>query len=414
MSRTIVGLCVMTLAGSVSIACTDAPAPLTSPRDMVTSVQSASSIPYATGVHTAAIPALDPVFSTGGLPTGINDGDEIIGDQVLHGPGLDSVIGVAWTAHFGLRRFPLGVGQSTGTVGVNNLGQVVMILPGIPPQPIGITPHSAAIWNWFGNVRQLPLLSNYAFTSGSIPIFPSCIPAGINNSSVVAGVCTIPSASFGGSINGPYATIWTKSGTPWPITGTLAPANVTAISDAGYVAGGQVVGGGPGNAVVFTPAGRELILPNPTGKSTSSAEAMAVNNTGQAAGFRIRADPACGTQASQPVVWLTADSALDIGACGSSIPLGSSFAPQTTAVGITDDGIVVGNSVDSASTNNDQRFAFVWTPATGLQRLPGLEGGVAKTQEILVAVAINHRHQVVGWVRNDVQGYFHTLVWTLP
>jgi hypothetical protein len=128
---------------------------------------------------------------------------------------------------------------------------------------------------------------------------------------------------------------------------------------------------------------------------------MAVNDSGWAAGYQTPFDPTCSSP-RQAVAWLKADTVVSLGgACG-----------DLGATGITDDGIVVGTGRTPPSTSS-VRYAFVWTAATGLQRLPGLEGGAALAQEESAALAVNHRHQVLGWVVS-ANGVHHTVIWTLP
>ncbi len=200
-------------------------------------------------------------------------------------------------------------------------------------------------------------------------------------------------------------------GTPWPLTGQVFGGSTNGISDAGYVAGGEPLGLGGNHGLVFTPSGQVRVLPNPpskpAGAHTQYAVALAVNDSGYAAGYRVSTDSAC----ASPVVWLAADTAIVIGPCGGFQNLGPRGPrSMSAATGITDDGIVVGTT----SPFQVRQFAFIWTPALGLQRLPGLQGGVALTHEYSAAVGITKHHQVIGWVGNDVEGYHHVVVWTLP
>jgi hypothetical protein len=79
-----------------------------------------------------------------------------------------------------------------------------------------------------------------------------------------------------------------------------------------------------------------------------------------------------------------------------------------------DDLIIVGTAADSTqSLSNVPTYAFIWTSTTGIQRLPGLEGGAALAEETSAVVAINHVHQVLGTIVT-AGGLQRTVVWTLP
>ena len=181
------------------------------------------------------------------------------------------------------------------------------------------------------------------------------------------------------------------------------------ISSTGFVAASP--DGLSGHALVLTMSGTQRTLPDPrTGAGhagTNLTAALAVNDSGWAAGYRVVGDSTTCADGAQAVAWLAADTAIVIGDCSFTL----TFPTAAAATGISDDGIVVGSAGDPAKGGGP--FAFVWTAASGLQRLPGLEGGTAKIQDWSGAVAINHKHQVLGWVRTSL-GIYRTVVWTLP
>ncbi len=396
MPRTAVNL-VMALT-PVALACSNVPDRVLAPsRDLSVA---AGVIPFASGVHTAAIPALDQTQHTRYIPMALNDWGLIVGQRLS-----SDTLGTAfrWSAHFGLQ-----LTQSGDTVlRVNNAGDVALSEPGNPGTDSLFPSENAAIWDWQGNVRRLRLLSTFFIpvVIGSGDNSPACAgTGGITNAGVVVGFCVVAG-------QGRVPTIWTKFGTPWPISGQLIKGYMPhGISSTGFIAAGPE--GIDGHALVLTMTGAQRMLPDPPmgagHAGTDQTAALAVNDSGWAAGYRVVGDTAgrcSGGQSAQAVAWLAADTAIVIGDCSVSLTF-----PSAAATGISDDGIVVGITTDPASLSP---FAFVWTATRGLQRLPGLEGGGAQTQDWSGAVAINHKHQVLGWVRTSV-GVYRTVVWTLP
>jgi hypothetical protein len=381
----------------IALACSNVPDRVLAPSRALS--VAAGGIPFATGVHTAAIPALDQTQSTHYIPSALNDWGEIVGRR-FSSDTLGSVF--SWTSKYGLRLTQKAGGDTV--LRVNNAGAVALSAPGNPGTDSLFPSNNAAIWDWQGNVRRLRLLSTY-FIPGIIgkgEDSPACAgTGGITDGGVVVGVCHVAG-------HGNVPTIWTKSGTPWPISGHLINGYTpNGISRTGFVAAGP--DGFSGHALVLTMTGIQRVLPDPPAGAghagTSLTAALAVNDSGWAAGYRVVGDSARCSGGTNAVVWLAADTAIVIGDC-SFIPT----FPTAGATGISDDGIVVGITADPASGDP---FAFVWTAAGGLKRLPGLEGGAALSQEWSGAVAINHKHQVLGWVRTSLFAY-RTVVWTLP
>ena len=392
--------------------CADWHSPLASRSGIARSLD-ASSIPYASGVHAAAIPELDTVASCCAMigdvfgVQGMNDLGEVVGTHLIRfqvpgtGQFADSMIAFSWTRDFGVRFLRAAPGNPalgfSNALGVNDRAQVVVTIPGSRGDSVL---SYVGIWNWFGGVRRLRNLSDY-FQQTPLPLGSPCSATGINLAGVAIGVCAIAANA------GPIATVWSAFGTPWPLTGHVFAASANGISDAGYIAGGEPLMLGGNHGLVFTPSGQMRVLPNPPSAHTQYAVALAVNDSGYAAGYRVSTDSGC----ANPVAWLAADTAIVIGPCGGFENLGPGGARSTSAAtGISDDGIVVG----TASAPNVPQFAFVWTPASGLERLPGLAAGIARTHEYSAAIGINKRHQVIGWVANDVEGYHHVVVWSLP
>ena len=332
-------------------------------------------MPYATGVHTASVP-LPAGCETGSL----NDWTELTGSCSPGDTGTAVVF--RWDRARGIQYLTFSNSDTTASPRrVNNSGQVLVELSTFTGGP---SPN-AAIWEWSGALRLLRPVSTYA---------SYCLPGGINDLGAVVGGCDV-SLNF-------FATTWTPFGTPDVVNVAGGPALgggafATAISDAGYVAGW---GGPDDNAWLFTPSRQLLILPMLQNVGAYAMQAMAVNSSGAAAG---NAETGNGNCPNEAVVWLQPDSVTDLGVCGQ-------------ALGITDDNVVVGTGTPNGAEPLDSTFAFVWTAAGGLRRLPNLFGN--STRQNSSASAINRKYQIVGVLRsgprNALSNPTYTMLWTVP
>lgn len=337
---------------------------------MLRSAVAADSLPpYAPGVHVAAIPG----FANAGIGD-INDFGEVVG----------TTTGIAkWQVQRGTQLLALPNGETGFASGVNDMGQVAITLE-------TDTSEIAAIWGWFGTVTPLRLLSTYESPNPNFQK-PTCIASGITNLGIAYGNCTVEGAAFS------FPTRWTKFGTPdglHPAGGSaVIEGQLTAASDSGYVVGlDEGIQTGQRGGFVFTPGNVERIVPGYGGQSSFAtlAEPLAVNDSGYAAGSA----QSTAYQCTRAVAWLKSDSIQDLGICGQ-------------AMAMSDDGIIVGRG------GSGNGFAWVWTAATGIQRLPGLEGGAALAAESSYPVAMNHVHQVLGFVVTSA-GVVDVVIWTLP
>ena len=378
MSRLLVGLVI------VLVACSDATstAPFR-PRNNVTSTSSAS-YPFVQGAHVAAMPGLD---ASDHAINALNDWDEFAGLQSM--PGGVGVTPMHYQTTRGLTVYSPATFDAAA-MGVNNKGQVVIV----NDYDFG-PPWSAAIWDWFGNVRQLPLLSTYGGASAT----NWCEPWAINNSGEVAGSCQVDGQPV------QLATIWKPDGRPWALrvngNGPFVEQihSGVGLSDSGYVTGQLKDGTG----FVFTPRQQLEVLPKYVLNGKSNwVQPSYVNNIGQATGHAtiLPANPSWCTD--HALAWLTPGTITDLGFCGE---------PK----GITDDGIIIA-TLEAAPTDSSGQahlMAVIWTAKKGVQRLPGLEGGSALNLDNSTVSAINHRHQIVGvWWTHD--GAPHFVLWTLP
>jgi len=318
----------------------------------------ASGLPIAAGVHVAALPGLDGPAAT---PAAINDFGEVVGLYVL-----PNGIGTAfkWQGSRGLTTYP-PVGPDAGAV--NNHGDVLL-------QNLG---SQLGIWDWYGNVRPLRLLSTY--TNNAVDS-PFCGLGGINDRDVVVGYCMVGAAPNFRQL----ATVWTPFGTPDVLLtggpGTEISGIASAVSNTGYIVGTDSI---RQSGFVWTGQGKVTYLPYPGGST-----ATAVNDSGWVAGTVSSVDSAA--------VWLHGDSLM-------VLPV----HVFVTVSGISNSGEVVGSSSGAVP------FAWVWTRAHGAQKLPPLEGGTAGAQEVAQAFGINQQHQIIGRVL-ETSGAIHSVIWTLP
>jgi uncharacterized membrane protein len=331
-----------------------------------------NGVKIAAGVHAAALPGLDgPTFAV----RGINDWAEVVGTVTATG-GATSAF--HWQLTRGLT--VLAASGATTAAAVNNFGDVAVTVTTDSGPVVGI-------WPWSGPMRALPRLS--AFHQG--PAGPSCVARGINNARMVVGTCYVP------VLDEETPTVWTPDGRPDGLhpgggsNGVPVEGFAYALSDAGFVAGGPDESSLSPTAFLFTPSDMLVPLPSElTGMASSSWAALAVNDSGWAAGY----SPSSSSPCLRAVAWLRSNAITDLGTCGA-------------ATGITDDAVVVGTATDSAG---HPLYAFAWTADSGLRRLPGLDANGAN--ETSTAVAINRDHQIVGSITS--QGAQHAIMWTLP
>jgi hypothetical protein len=349
-------------------ACSTGTAPdLTSTAGFARSQASAILPPYAPGAHVAALPGLagNSVF-----PMAINDFGEVVGYIEGGAAGLPSAFKYQTTR--GLHTLTLPGGQPSFATSVNDRGQVGITVDVDSGQ-------RAAIWSWFGDVTISKLLSTWVAPNPAG--FPSCQLTGIGENGATVGTCTV------GATLTSLATVWTASGTP----DVLAPSggasritgDATAIGRTGYIIGNDSIASA---GFLFGPGDHERLLP-PLGAS----KAAAVNDSGWVAGT-VFISAAVGSHAA---AWMRGDTVIDLNIVGE-------------AKGISEDGIVAGTSLDPRYPHE---FAFVWTAANGLERLPPLEGGSAGANETTMVIAMNHQHQVLGQVETATG--LQTVVWTI-
>jgi probable HAF family extracellular repeat protein len=130
----------------------------------------------------------------------------------------------------------------------------------------------------------------------------------------------------------------------------------------------------------------------------SDAEAHAINNLGQVAGWSTLTQPSNGRY--HAVRWTAAGALQDLGVLGTTPE--SDFSE---ARGSNDQGAVVGSS----STAAGEEHAFLWTASAGMQGLGTLPGGTMSQ-----AFDVNRYGQVVGQSLAAVdESYdFHAFLWT--
>ncbi|HZS58616.1 MAG TPA: hypothetical protein VFA43_05055 [Gemmatimonadaceae bacterium] len=363
-------------AGAIAVcACSSSNTPTAiQTRDAVAAAAADSGFPFVTA-HASALPDLDdPSLAVAAL----NDFAEIVGtwsqnQSLPQAFKYQTTRGLTFLPHSDLQ-------DQTGAWAVNNRGQIAVSGVG-PDFGSGI-----GIWAWNGNLTFLRPLTTFVSGRGN-----GCAPSAINDQGILAGVCETNSAP------GWLATVWTAFGTPWALrtragafiqaagVGPTVEAPAIGYTDSAYASGA----GTDGTGWVRSPAGDMRVVPKPTiGGTTYTIASLVVNNLGQAAG--VASNPAAPRDCTHAIVSLSAASAVvDLG-CGG-------------AFGIDDHGTVVG-TVNSRPV--------IWTAATGLRQLPGLEGGAAKYRETGTAVAINHESQIIGTATMST-GVTHKVLWTL-
>jgi uncharacterized membrane protein len=373
------------LAALAALGCSDVRDPLVAPLRARADVQAVDSFPYALGVHVAALPGLDNPRL---LIRAMNDWGEIVGAFL---PDTGPSQAFKWQATRGLTLLILPSGEEAAATGVNDFGQVSLT---ISPLSFDTTGQRPAIWNWFGDVQELRLLSTFHHPPPSTQ--PFCTSTGINNNGMVFGDCTVLGQAS------PLPTIWSRFGNPdalHPGGGTVAVHGQTsAFSESGFIAGVEPDTAVARGGFVFTPFRQLRTLEKLSigGVPVAATVTDAINDSGQVAGTAFTENLIPGACDQYAVAWLSGDTITDLHVGGE-------------LNGITDEGIIIGNLQCHSS---DHPVAFVWTAARGIRRLPGLEGGAALAKEQSAAVRINHRHQVLGSITLST-GVTRKVIWTL-
>lgn len=364
----------------LSLACSNAVNSITDSRVERDVTVPPGAVPYMTGVHVAAIPAFDNQPNL--FVTAFNDLGEIVGDSQNNVTFLSRPF--RWKANFGFKFLQLPVDSFAfgNTFSVNDRGQVAIQLTQITNinSPNNI---QAAIWDWQGNVRVLrPLGTGF-----------NCNPESINNLGVLAGTCYVPIQ--GQTIGSPiFPTVWTVFGTPSALFvgggGQPIQGGATSISDDGYITGQSNNAG-----YVFTPT-KQLIPLAPANASIPNRNNTGVNDSGWVAGSLFDDTITIG---NIPALWTRGDSL--------HLIYGRGIGTMTA---ISDDGIAVGTVNDTVA---GVQIPVIWTAASGLRRLPGLERSDLLPRESGSAGAINRVHQILGTIVMST-GQRRLVIWTLP
>jgi hypothetical protein len=353
----------LVLAVSAAAACSDAthPSPITAPTSIDRAV---NSLPLANAtVH--EIPAL-----VNTIVNGINDSDQVSGDSGRP---------FRWTPANGIHYLTTAGTGGAAATSISNNGTVA------GRAVVGDSNYLHAVaWLPNGTLRVFQLRAD----SLNIPPSaegPACTATSINVYGQIVGTC---------SIRVPFETPEEFEWHGPAISPPGVPENdaVNAISDDGWIGGDEGPNlTGTSGPFVASPSGQTIFLKNHDGQLAGQDPAFvnAVARHGWAAG--IDYEGGCG----QAVAWLFHPGQswpeFRMGTCGS-------------ANGITADWYVVGTGTD---VNGDlsSRFAFVWFPGVGLQRLPGL-GGSGETSQ---AYAVNANHHVLGQITDGTT--VHTVIW---
>ena len=150
-------------------------------------------------------------------------------------------------------------------------------------------------------------------------------------------------------------------------------------------------------AVIWRPDGKMQELPPLPGTDDTTSAATAINDKGQVVGISGICDVAVGRFSARHAVLWENGVAMDLGSLGG--------VAWNTPTAINNQGVVVGFSDlpgDADGTPNYQ--AFIWTQATGIQKLP-LPPGETRA----AAFGINDRNEAVGLSRAPGRPYHATL-----
>ena len=160
------------------IACSTNTAPIAPTTTTIDRAMSVDTIPYATGVHLAALP-LNYTYTN--FPMAMNDFGEVVGTWVENAPNqIGPTIAFKWQGSRGLTTLSLPAGFQSQGVGVNDSGQVAITIDSSGGSV-------AAIWGWFGDVRYLRDLSTFSTATEH----PACQALAINDHGIVLGQCTL-------------------------------------------------------------------------------------------------------------------------------------------------------------------------------------------------------------------------------
>lgn len=350
-------------AGAI-VACSDStsPAGATRPAFLAAGV---AALPIANAT-VQVIPGLD-----GATPTAINNFDEVVGGgNEPNVPGVSTAF--RWDATSGVRFLPRSVPRfATAALALNDSGNVV-----------GEDGPFAVLWLHGTMERRLSSAADTTRAGG-------CNSVGINNNGKIIGNCFVSQFHVGWIYDWPTHSIVLQSHFA---TMDGVPGVFHAVSNDGYIAGGNDGGFEALQAFILSPTRQLDILKPRFDSSLDFSEAVAVTYHGWAAG-----DDAEGANAICPVAvaWLAAPHQFrpeyQLGTCGE-------------ATGLTDDWYVVGFGTDVAFTHP---WAFVWFPGPGLQRLPLPSGGADSSK----VVGINSHHHAVGIVWS--QGVQHVVIWKI-
>ncbi|HZS58866.1 MAG TPA: hypothetical protein VFA43_06325 [Gemmatimonadaceae bacterium] len=344
-------------------ACSDAPSKSLTAPGAIDRAVSAAALANAT-IH--EIPAL---LNHG--VNGMNDSDEVSGDSGGRPFKWSPAHGIQWLDTTGLK-------SAVATSISNNGGVAGFAAFGDSNADHGV------VWLPNGKPRVFPLPPDSLPTS---PEFsePSCGIAAINVYGRLVGNCVIKDGFTSAEEfqwHGPTLN---------PPPGVPAANQLTSISDDGWIGSGNFgdMFGSTG-AAITSPTGQTFTLRNHDGQlPILPSWVNAVTRHGWAAGVDF--EGVCG----QAVAWLDHPGQtypeFRMGTCGE-------------AVGLTDDWYVVGTGTDSLN-NPASRWAFVWFPGPGLQRLPGF----GMSGETSSAIAVNAKHHVLGQITDG--STVHTVIW---
>jgi probable HAF family extracellular repeat protein len=214
----------------------------------------------------------------------------------------------------------------------------------------------------------------------------------VNNSGQIAGSAQLPGSTVS------HAVVWSSSTNTIQDLGTLpggVDSSASFITDAGQVVGRARDANLMPRAFSWTSAGGMVDLGD---LGANQASPFGVSESGLVVGqSHLPPDPQTGEQTAHAFLWTPEEGMADLGALGTL---------SSNAVAVNNDGLVVGSSA-VGTAESFTMHAIAWTQATGIVDLGTLPGHVWSQ-----AVAVNNDGLIVGFSA-DGNGTRHAVAWEL-
>lgn len=312
---------------------------------------------------------------------GINNASQIVGWGSKSSVSRDGFLwdGGVWTS---LGDLPGGVNSSEAR-GINNTGVVVGFSSGESATSPGATQQRGFIWQG-GNMSALPDIEGYQVTDTTA--------LSVNDSGQAVG--------YSGVVGGYRGVLW--SGGVAQDLGVIGPAYYSSKAFA-INNQGQVVGESSGSIIAHAfiwQNGVMTSLGDLPGGGDNYSSAASINNLGQVVGTGYVDQGAASTDRAHAFLWENG-TMLDLGVLG-DVAIDLSYATNINNLG---------QVVGYATTNGNfaSRHAFIWQSGVMRDLNDLIEIPLGSEIELMEAMAINDKGEIVGWMYNDV-GYRHAFL----